>query len=229
MNTHSLAQTRCVIFDLDGTLVDSAPDIFTSINLTLVELGLPTCSLAHVRNWIGNGANCLIKRALTGQTDGEPKEALFVRARELFLDYYAQRVCEDSFIFPGVIEGLNELHAQSYTLACVTNKPRRFVPPLMKELEIDHFFKYVNCGDDLHVKKPDPLPLLQIIEKEGIEPSQALMVGDSESDIKAAQAAKITSFCLRYGYHQGKGVDALGADYIIDSITEIANYIQQAA
>ncbi len=229
MGNASLAQTRCVIFDLDGTLVDSAPDISTSINLTLKELYLPACDVSQVRNWMGNGANRLIKRALTDQTDGEPKEELFKQARKLFLEFYAQHVCEESSVFPGVIEGLNSLHAQSCSLACVTNKPRRFVPPLMKEMGIDQFFKQVICGDDLKVKKPDPLPLLHVLEKEEIAPSQALMVGDSASDIRAAHAAKITSFCLRYGYHQGKGVDALGADYIIDSIMEIATYIQQTA
>lgn len=228
MNNKSLAHTRCVIFDLDGTLVDSAPDISTSINLCLKELNYPTCDLNQVRNWMGNGADRLIKRALTGEVDGEPEEELFSQARKLFLDFYAQRVCEESIIFPGVIEGLTALQSQSHTLACVTNKPRRFVPPLMSELGINQFFKYVNCGDDMHVKKPDPLPLLEILKKESLEPAQALMVGDSVTDIHAAKAANITSFCLRYGYHQGKGVDALGADYIIDSIAEVAKYIQRA-
>ena len=229
MNNHSLAQTRCVIFDLDGTLVDSAPDIATSINFTLKEFNRPGCDVSQVRNWMGNGANRLIKRALTGNTNGEPNKELFNQARKKFFEFYSQCVCDESAIFPGVLEGLTALHSRSYVLACVTNKPRRFVTPLIKELGIDHYFKYVYCGDDSNTKKPDPLQLLRILEQENLKPSQALMVGDSASDIQAAKAAKITSFCLRYGYHQGKGVDALGADYIIDSITEIVSYIQQAA
>jgi len=214
------------MFDLDGTLVDSAPDITTSLNLMLEELNVASRSLEQVRNWMGNGADRLLKRTLTGQFDGEPPEDLFQHARELFRDFYAQHLCEESLIYPGVIEGLNALRNQSYLLACITNKPRRFTPELMQALKLDHFFEYLVCGDDLPAKKPDPLPLLNILEKAKLHPSQALMVGDSASDIQSAKAVNMKSFCVRYGYHQGLGVDALGADYIIDSIAEVPHYIQ---
>lgn len=221
------------MFDLDGTLVDSAPDITISINLMLQELNIPSCDLSQVRDWMGNGAERLIKRALTGKFDGEPVDDLFQHARTLFGNFYLQHLCKESVVYPGVIEGLNALCNQSYVLGCVTNKPRRFVPGLMYALKLDHFFDHVICGDDLPVKKPDPLPLLKILEKAKLQPSQALMVGDSAGDIQAAHAAKMKSFCVRYGYHQGygqgKGVDALGADYIINSIEEIEPHIQQAA
>ncbi len=229
MSTQSLAQTRCVIFDLDGTLVDSAPDIAISMNKMLQELNFPTRDLAQVRDWIGNGAGRLIKRALTGQLDGEPPEELFKQAYQLFFDIYEQHINVESAMYPGALEGLMALREQSYILACVTNKPRRFTPPLLEAFEIDHFFEYLICGDDLSVKKPDPQVLQTILKQTNLSALQAVMVGDSASDIKAARSANMKSFCVSYGYHQGKGVDALGADYIIDSIVEIPQYLLSIA
>ena len=178
-----------------------------------------------MRDWIGNGAGRLIKRALTGELEGEPPEDLFKQAHQLFLDIYDQHINVESTMYPGALEGLMALNEQSYVLACVTNKPRRFTPPLLEAFEIDHFFDYLICGDDLSVKKPDPQVLQTILKQTNLSPLQAVMVGDSASDIKAARSANMKSFCVSYGYHQGKGVDALGADYIIDSIAEIPQYL----
>jgi len=227
MSNSSLAQVRCVMFDLDGTLVDSAPDIAISMNKMLQQLNFPTRELAQVRDWMGNGAARLIKRALTGQVDGEPAEKLFKQALQLFFDIYEQNINIESTMYSGALEGLSELREQSYILACVTNKPRRFTPPLLKAFEMDSLFDYLICGDDLSVKKPDPLVLQTILKQTRLGPLQAVMVGDSASDIKAARAANMKSFCVRYGYHQGKGVDALGADYIIDSIVEVPHLLSQ--
>ena len=229
MDDTSLTQIRCAIFDLDGTLVDSAPDINTSLNLMLQELNLPTIDLQQARNWMGNGADRLIKRALTSEFDEEPDTKLFNVAQELFRKFYDQHVCVDSCIFPGVIEGLSTLSKYGVSLSCITNKPRRYTPPLLRALELEPYFQFVICGDDLTVKKPDPQPLLNILRDSDFAPSQAIMVGDSESDMKAAKAANLKSFCVNYGYHQGKGVDALGADYIIHSIAEIPKYLRIAA
>jgi len=221
MSNSSLAQVRCVMFDLDGTLVDSAPDIAISMNKMLQQLNFPTRELAQVRD------ARLIKRALTGQVDGEPAEKLFKQALQLFFDIYEQNINIESTMYSGALEGLTELREQSYILACVTNKPRRFTPPLLKAFEMDSLFDYLICGDDLSVKKPDPLVLQTILKQTRLGPLQAVMVGDSASDIKAARAANMKSFCVRYGYHQGKGVDALGADYIIDSIVEVPHLLSQ--
>ncbi len=214
-----------MIFDLDGTLVDSAPDIAISMNIMLQELGYPTHDLAQVRNWMGNGAGKLIKRALTGKMDGEPPKELFKRAQQIFFDVYEQNIHAESTLYEGVLEGLNILREQPYFIACVTNKPRRFTPPLLKAFNLKQYFDCLICGDDLAVKKPDPQVLQNVLREANVGPRQTVMVGDSASDIKAARAANITSFCVRYGYHQGVGVDALGADYIIDSIEEVPQYL----
>ena len=228
----AFSQVRCVMFDLDGTLVDSAPDIAISLNKVLQQLSLPTRDLAQVREWIGNGASRLIKRALTGKVDEEPSEAAFKKAHALFFDIYEKNINVESALYPGAMEGLNLLKESGFLLACVTNKPRRFTPPLLEALNIDQHFDYVMCGDDLSVKKPDPQVLYSVLNQFELKPMQAVMVGDSASDINAARAANITSFCVRYGYNQlssqGKSVDALGADYIIDSVAEIPQYLSNS-
>jgi phosphoglycolate phosphatase len=177
---------------------------------------------------MGNGAARLIKRALTGQFDGEPPEELFQYAHKLFFEFYDQYINVESTMYPGALEGLDRLHEHSYVLACVTNKPRRFTPALLQAFGLEDYFDYLICGDDLAFKKPDPLVLHTVLKQADLEPIQAIMVGDSASDIKAAQAANMKSFCVRYGYHQSAGVDALGADYIIDSIAEIPQYLLQS-
>ena len=225
---------RCVIFDLDGTLIDSAPDIAISLNKMLQQMNYPTRDLAQVRNWIGNGAARLIKRALTGQMDGEPGDELYNQAHQLFVEIYDEHLCVESTIYEGVLEGLNALREQNISMACVTNKPRRFTPALLRAKNLDHYFDQVICGDDLPIKKPDPLVLHHVLKEYNFQPSQAVMVGDSASDIQAAKAANIKVFCVSYGYFQGYdqahgmgiGVDALGADYIIDSVAELPHYLQ---
>ena len=119
MNVPSLAQVRCVIFDLDGTLVDSAPDIAISLNEMLKELNFPARDVEQVRNWMGNGAARLIKRALTGEVDGEPEADLFRQAQKLFFDIYAQHISDESIVYPGVYEGLNTLRECSIKMAIV--------------------------------------------------------------------------------------------------------------
>ncbi|HFS85245.1 MAG TPA: phosphoglycolate phosphatase, partial [Epsilonproteobacteria bacterium] len=187
----NLRDKKVIIFDMDGTLIDSVPDIAVAVNRVLETLGYPTYSEATMRNWVGNGATVLVKRALLGNTDETlPLEtSLHEEAMQLFFRFYAAQTVEKTRLYPGVTETLHRVYSEGYILALVTNKPYRFVPPLLKGLELDILFSYVLGGDSLAEKKPSPLPLLTVCEHFDIEPKEAVMVGDSHNDILAANAA----------------------------------------
>jgi phosphoglycolate phosphatase len=214
-----------VLFDLDGTLVDSAPDLAFSINAMLEQLGLPQHDESRVREWIGSGAERLVKRGLTGDINAEPDEALFQRAFTLFSDIYVDNTCRRSHLFPGVREGLDYLARTGRKLGCITNKRGRFTDPLLKALGIYDEFAIVVSGDTLAVKKPDPLPLLHATQALGVAPQNALMVGDSINDVEAARAAGLPVLCVRYGYNNGNNIEDARPDFVVDSLAELPAFI----
>ncbi|ADV45863.1 phosphoglycolate phosphatase [Nitratifractor salsuginis] len=218
-----------LLFDLDGTLIDSVPDLAKALNATLQELGLPTYDEATIRNWIGNGAAMLVKRGLAGnrQIDPEQDEALFSEAMERFLGHYERVLNDATGLYPGVAETLDALKDAGYTMAVVTNKPSQFVGPILRNLSIDSFFDVIVGGEDLPRKKPDPLPLLHACERMGCGKDQALMIGDSANDILAAQTAGIPVIAVSYGYDNGRSVRELGADEVIGEFTEILKKLQR--
>jgi phosphoglycolate phosphatase len=214
-----------VLFDLDGTLVDSAPDLAYSVNAMLEDLGLLPREEAEVRQWIGSGAERLVKRALTGALHAEPGDALFHQAFELFSEIYIDNTCHQSQLFPGVREGLDYLRDTGRKIGCVTNKRGRFTEPLLKGLGIFEDFDIVVSGDTLRVKKPDPLPLLHAAQTLDIEPCYSLMVGDSINDVQAARAAGFSVLCVRYGYNNGERIEDCHPDAIVDSLAELPVFI----
>ena len=185
----TLKKPAMVLIDVDGTLVDSVPDLAFCVDEMMRQLGRPARGESAVRNWVGNGVERLVRRALVGQLDGEPSEADFDAAYPIFLELYAANTSKRSLLYPGVIEGLDYLMAQGYKLGCVTNKAAQFTLPLLSALGIRDRFGIVVCGDTLPVKKPDPGPLLHAAAHFGVAPEAALMLGDSKSDVAAARAA----------------------------------------
>jgi len=216
---------RGILFDLDGTLVDSVPDIANAANLMLTELGMQTHPDELLAKWVGNGAPRLIKRALTGSVDGEPDSALFERALPLFFDLYAAHIYERSTLYPGVMETLEKFLDQGFKMACVTNKPARHTVSLLQQSNLSQFFSSVVAGDTLALKKPDPAQLIHAAKEFGIETRQCVMVGDSVNDILAAQAARIPVLCLTYGYNQGLDLSASGPDALVDQFVELTDYL----
>ena len=210
-----------IAFDLDGTLVDSAPDLAYAIDRMLSRLGRPPAGEARVRGWIGEGMAMLVRRAITGETWPKADPPDFAEAVALFTDIYGAHLCVHSRLYGGVAEGLAQLHAGRYPLACITNKPSRFTQPLLEQLSIARFFDVVGCGDQFARQKPDPEPLLKTTERFGLHPSDCLMVGDSPTDAKAARRAGYRLILVSYGYHGGEGVDVLGPDAVIHSLTEL--------
>ena len=209
---------KLIMFDLDGTLVDSVPDLSSAVQKMLAAMGLPLSNEDQVRVWVGNGAHQLVKRALVFAAP-ERAEALFDEAFSLFMAFYAQGVAVDSCLYPDVKETLSVLHQQGITLAVVTNKPECFTYPLLKYLGIEEYFAYVLGGDSLAEKKPHPLPLQHLFEKMGIRPNQALMVGDSVNDVQAARAAGCPVVAVPYGYNHGEPIESAKPDQVISSVS----------
>jgi phosphoglycolate phosphatase len=214
-----------VLIDVDGTLVDSVPDLAYCVDEMMLRLGRPPHGEARVRDWVGNGVERLVRRALVGQIDGEPPEADFDRALPLFLELYAENTARRSRLYPGVREGLDYLKREGFQLGCVTNKAAQFTIPLLKTLGVHDEFGIVVSGDTLPVKKPDPGPLLHAAKYFGVQPSAALMVGDSKSDVTAARAAGFQIVCMSYGYNHGEDIRAYAPDAVIDSMAQLADLI----
>ena len=218
-------QPGMILIDLDGTLVDSVPDLAYCVDEMMARLGRPPHGEAAVRNWVGNGVERLVRRALTGELDGEPSDADFDRAYPVFLELYAENTSKRSGLYPGVREGLDYLLTNGYRLGCVTNKAAQFTLPLLRDLGVLDAFGLVVSGDTLPEKKPHPAPLLHAAAHFGVEPSQALMIGDSVSDVKAARAAGFRIICMSYGYNHGQDIRLAEPDAVIDSMAELKSWI----
>jgi phosphoglycolate phosphatase len=223
-----LTKPEMILIDVDGTLVDSVPDLAYCVNEMMKQLGMPTYSEASVREWVGNGVERLTRRALIGKLDGEPDEALFQKAYPIFLDLYAENTSKRSVLYPGVKEGLAYLKATGYKLGCVTNKVAQFTEPLLKDLGIYQEFAIVISGDTLPVKKPDPGPLLHAAKHFGVSPARSTMIGDSVSDVKAARAAGFQIICMSYGYNHGVDIRDAQPDAVIDSMAELEGLLESA-
>jgi len=225
----ALEKARALLFDLDGTLIDSAPDLAQAVDAMLAELGRPLAGEERVRYWVGNGAARLVKRALTGEWEGEPQKALFERALRLFFHYYGDNLVDRTRLYPGAREGLDELLARGFKLGIVTNKPARFTLPILARLGIYDEFDVVVAGDTLDQKKPHPLPLLYAARDLGLHPSEVVMVGDSMNDVVAAREAGMAIVCVPYGYNHGSDIFDAQPDAVIDSMVELASLLARVA
>lgn len=217
---------QLVLFDLDGTLLDSVPDLALAVDRMLTAMGMPEAGEDRVRNWVGNGAQILVKRALTGldsPVGNEPELALFDRAFPLFLQYYSACCSEKSQLYSGAIELLTALQSVQVGMGLITNKPISFTETLMDDFGLNRFFSIILGGDSLAEKKPHPLPLLYAMEKAGVGPDKTLMVGDSRSDIEAAPAAGCKVVAVTYGYNHGEPVTRYAPDLIVDNLTALIN------
>jgi len=219
-------EIKAVAFDLDGTLVETLPDLHESAIRMLKQVGRPAVSESIVRAYVGDGVDRLVKRLLTGKPDGEPDAALFKTAAENFRSHYASVLTRASHPFPGVVSTLEILRNRGFKLGCVTNKPVRFTEPLLLGLGLNGYLDLVISGDSLPRNKPDPLPLLHAARTFGIKPAQLLMVGDSPVDTQAARAAGCPVFCVPYGYRGALTVRELDCDAIVPALPDLLDLIR---
>jgi phosphoglycolate phosphatase len=192
-------------------------------------IGLPERSEAEVRDWVGNGVERLVKRALLGALDGEPDPAAFEKALPVFIALYKENTSRRSVLYPGVREAMDYLKASGIPLGSVTNKAACFTEPLLKDLGIHEYFSLVVSGDTLSKKKPDPAPRLYAAGHYKVEPEQALMIGDSVNDVAAARAAGFQIVCVSYGYNHGQDIRDANPDAVIDSLAQIQGLLEEAA
>ena len=214
---------KLVAFDLDGTLVDSVPDLAWCVDRTMARFGVPPRGEALVRRWVGNGVDRLVERALTGEPDGRAAPGLLREARAVFLDLYAVHGRDRSRIYPGVRSALARLRAHGAVLACITNKPRRPAVDLLSHLALLDSFELVLGGDSLPRCKPDPLPLLHACSALGVAVEHALFDGDSINDVQAARAAGMRVACVSYGYNHGRDISEAAPDAVVDSLVELVD------
>ena len=219
---------QLLIFDFDGTLIDSVPDLADATNTMLSELGKATYSLETIKQWVGNGSRLLVERALVGKTEvlaGELTSEEANHAEQVFFDAYSNISQSKTIAYPDVDKGLQQLKATGFTLALVTNKPIRFVPKILQSFAWTPLFDMVLGGDSLPVKKPDPAPLLQVCETLNFQPAQAFMIGDSINDIAAGQNAGIDTLALAYGYNYGKDIRDSNPSQAFDNFADLLAYL----
>lgn len=214
-----------LIFDLDGTLIDSVPDIADAVNRTLSDLGRQNFDEQTIRNWVGNGAKVLIERALKASQNDELDVNTVEQALGYFFAHYAKQTCQKTVAYQDVNKGLQDLHKAGFVLAIVTNKPAEFVPAILQTLGWQELFACVLGGDSLPVKKPDPTPLLFTCEKLQFSTANSYMIGDSKNDVLAGKNAGIKTLALSYGYNYGQDIRDFSPDETFDNFADLTDYL----
>ncbi len=220
------AAVRAVLVDLDGTLLDTAPDLAAAANRMLGELCLPARPAGEISEFVGQGIARLVQRCLWGEHGGTRDAALLERASAIFARCYDEESGSRTRIYPGVKEGLRQLRSQGLAIACVTNKIARFTLPLLERMDLAGSFDAVICGDMVPRLKPDPAPYLHACGRLGVGPPDAVVIGDSASDVIAARAAGCRVVCVSYGYKQGLPAASLACDALVDDLRAAAGYVR---
>lgn len=217
---------QAVLLDLDGTLLDTLPDLAAAANAMRLDMGLDTLPATQIATFIGKGVDRLVARALAGQIDApETQRALFERARQSFYAHYETLNGQHATLYRGVLEGLEAFQAQGLQMGIVTNKPTAFTLPLLERMGLANFMQTVVCGDSCEQRKPDPAPVLLACRQLGCAPNATLTIGDSINDALAARAAGCSVLAVPYGYNEGRAVTSLPVDGIVNSIFEAVDWL----
>ena len=225
-NGHPLLNNlSMVMYDLDGTLVESVPDLAAALDKMLIDMGMPIVGESKARLWVGNGIPSLVKRALaddmSGDQPGQVDSSLFEAAHECFKSHYSEELGHHSYLYPGVSDFLEAMKDRGIKQVVITNKSEQFTDRLLQLMGIDHYFDLTIGGDSLTEKKPHPMPLLYAMQKFNISSDQALMIGDSVNDIRAARAAGVCVIGLPYGYNHGEPIEQSNPDLVALTLKEL--------
>jgi phosphoglycolate phosphatase len=216
-----------VMFDLDGTLVETAPEIMDAVNDTLRRFELPEVTQQQVNDWIGHGTRELLVKALADCTATSAEQVrqseLLARIVPVYNSYYQQRCGTRSRLYPHVRETLQALRAQGVKLAVVTNKEGHYTQVVMDVHHLGPLFDAVVSGDTLPTKKPDPAGVQQCLAQFGASPARALFVGDSSIDAATARNAGVPVWLLPYGYNMGQPIEACAPDRLIPDFSSLLN------
>lgn len=211
-------EPKLVLFDLDGTLLDSLPDLYTASVSMAQSLNIAPPSLLQVEQWVGNGAAVLVQRILANHFLPPSPDPRFDQALGLFMDAYQALGSQQTRLYSGVETLLSALQQAGVQQGVITNKPSRFTKPLLAKFGILHYFDLVYSGDTFAEKKPHPMPLLKAALQMGFELEECLMVGDSSNDINAAKACGMPCLGVRGGYNHGLEVALCKPDWVVDSL-----------
>ncbi len=220
MSVAHLQNRNLILFDLDGTLVDSAADLYRAMNLSLEKLALPLVTEVQIRAWVGKGAAKLCETVLEhlfGQVNAQQQEQLI----NTFVEVYAQELCVNTQVYEGVLSFLDYCQTHDITMACVTNKPEHLAQGILDILQLSPYFNMVIGGDSLAERKPHPLPLLHCVQQQNTTVSQTLMIGDSSNDVEAARRAGIDCIVVSYGYNHGESIYDCQPQQVVDSLEEL--------
>lgn len=213
---------KLIIFDFDGTLINSVPDLTAATNKMLSKYGLSPLSTEEVTPFIGNGARALVQRALAYRlTEKEFAQELLDEALTVYSSAYENAGCNHTYLYSGVLDTLIYLKAKGYKMAICTNKPYKFIEPILEKLSIKNLFVEWIGEDSLEKKKPHPMPLLHLVTKTDSTLSNSIMIGDSRNDILAAQNAKIDSIGVSYGYNYNENIRESKPSEVVDNFSEL--------
>lgn len=222
-----LENIRAAIIDLDGTMLDTAPDFLVAINSMRAEFDLAPLDLDTIKRFVGKGSENLIHKVLAVDFPEAQIQEHFAAALAAYQRHYLTINGDYSTLYPEVIEGLQVMRALGLRLACVTNKPIAFTLPLMEKKGLESFFEVVYGGDSFARKKPDPIALLQVCTDFNLAPSQVLAIGDSSNDAQAARAAACPVLLVPYGYNHGEAIQNVESDGIVASLLEAAQLLSR--
>lgn len=227
MNLEFPLPVRAVVIDLDGTLLDTIPDLAIAANEMLAAMKQPALDVDLIRTFVGKGIATLVDKTLAATHGVEPTPEQSASALAVFERCYAAVNGRHTAVYPGVFEGLTQMRDMELPLACVTNKAARYTQPLLEHMRLAPYFSQIVAGDTLPRKKPDPMQLLHAGKEFGVAPADMLMIGDSLNDAEAARAAGCPVFCVNYGYNEGRDVRDLDIDAIVSSLLEATRLIRK--